>query len=144
MLQADPQHVQQLEDVIDTLLSYDVTAINPCSMSVNSYLQLLQPLQLALQYTWFLYSRDSRQQGMTAGCLTAANAFSGGLRRYLKAAQSDLSALHKDSGAQLRSEALRAQLKPLKKLHAASRASMKVHIAAVASQVFAASTGCVP
>lgn len=126
--------VQKMEDVIDALLAYDIDAllaydislVDPCSMSINSYLQLLQPLQLVLEYTWFLYSRDCRQQGATAKCLTAANAFSNALKRYSRAALTELGSGICVNGMLLQSEQLRAQLKPLKKLHDATRASMQV------------------
>ena len=117
--------VQQLEETVDALLCCDIAAIDPCSLCTNSYLQLMQPLQLTLEYAWHLYSRDSRQQAVTATCLTAANAFCGALKRYCTAAQSELLS-PQECQSQLRSEVLRTQLKPLKKLHDSTKARLKV------------------
>ncbi len=68
--------------------------------------------------------------GTTARCLTAASAFRNALQRYSMAAHGDsekLSQSQISSDTSLRSEQLRAQLRPLKKLHEAMRAILKVN-----------------
>lgn len=67
--------------------------------------------------------------GSTARCLTAACAFKSALQRYARAAQTEteeLTAAEASTGGTSQSEQMRAQLKPLKKLHDAMRATLKV------------------
>lgn len=67
--------------------------------------------------------------GSTARCLTAACAFKSALQRYARAAQTEteqLTAAEASIGGISQSEQMRAQLKPLKKLHDAVRATLKV------------------
>lgn len=114
--------------MIDVLLSCDIANEDPYSLCMHNYLQILQPLQLALEYTWDLYSRHTAMRGTTARCLTAASAFKAVLQRYAEAAQAEIedAAVTQISHAGSQSEQLRAQLRPLKKLHDAMRATLKV------------------
>ena len=118
---------QAVEDVIDNLLAVDIAAEDPYSLCVHDYLAVLQPLQLALEYKWALYSQSKATHGTAARCLTAASAFRFALQRYAKAAQAEEQQLSQDIGASTtQSEQLRSQLRPLKKLHASTRAELKV------------------
>ena len=129
-MQVADNDIPVLEDVIDALLACNIVAEDPYSLCMHDYLQILQPLQLALEYTWALYSKRSGMHGTTARCLTAASAFRNALQRYSMAAHGDsekLSQSQISSDTSLRSEQLRAQLRPLKKLHEAMRAILKVN-----------------
>ena len=143
-MQIADRDISALEAVIDVLLSCDIANEDPYSLCMHNYLQILQPLQLALEYTWDLYSRHTAMHGTTARCLTAASAFKGALQRYAKAAQAEIEHLavtqisHAGSS---QSEQLRAQLRPLKKVHDAMRATLKVlHNSGLVSQCISTST----
>ncbi len=138
-MQVADRDMSALEAVIDVLLSCDIANEDPYSLCMHNYLQILQPLQLALEYTWDLYSRNTAMRGTTARCLTAATAFKAALQRYAKAAQAEVEhvAVTQISHAgSSQSEQLRAQLRPLKKLHDAMRATLKVlHSSELISQL---------
>ncbi len=138
-MQVAHHDISALEAVIDVLLSCDIANEDPYSLCMHNYLQILQPLQLALQYTWDLYSRNIAMHGTTARCLTAASAFKSALQQYAKAAQAEMEhvAVTQISHAgNSQSEQLRAQLRPLKKLHDAMRATLKVlHSSELISQL---------
>lgn len=117
-----------IEDLADDLLACTLATADPYSLCIHDYLAVLQPLQLALEYTWALYSRHEAMQGTAATCLTAASAFRSALHCYAKAAQAELQQPSQDSPpGNRRSEQLRRQLRPLKKVHAAARAALKVY-----------------
>ena len=126
-MQVADHDISALEAVIDVLLSCDIANEDPYSLCMHNYLQILQPLQLALEYTWDLYSRHTAMREPTARCLTAASAFKGALQRYAKAAEIEHVAVTQISHAgSSQSGQLRAQLRPLKKVHDAMRATLKV------------------
>ena len=143
-MQIADRDISALEAVIDVLLCCDIANEDPYSLCMHNYLQILQPLQLALEYTWDLYSRHTAMHGTTARCLTAASAFKGALQRYAKAAQAEIKhvAVTQISHAgSSQSEQLRAQLRPLKKVHEAMRATLKVlHNSGLVSQCISTST----
>ena len=116
-----------VEDVVDDLLQCNLATADPYSLCMHEYLAVLQPLQLALEYTWALYSRHEAMQATAATCLTAASAFRSALSCYAKAAQAELQQASQESPSRRRSEQLRRQLGPLKKVHAAARAALKVY-----------------
>ena len=119
--------IQAIENVIDDLLAIENAAEDPYSLCIHDYLAVLQPLQLALEYTWALYSQSKATQDVAARCLTAASSFRSALQRYAKAAQAEEQQLSQDTHASVtQSEQLRSQLRPLKKLHAATRVELKV------------------
>jgi len=104
--------ISALEAVIDVLLSCDIANEDAYSLCMHNYL-----------------SQNTAMHGTTARCLTAASAFKGALQRYAKAAQAEIEhvAVTQISNAGIsQSEQLRAQLRPLKKLHDAMRATLKV------------------
>lgn len=129
--------IHAIEDLVDGLLACNIAAADPYSQCMHDYLAVLQPLQLALEYTWALYSRHEAVQGTAATCLTAATAFRSALHSYAKAAQAEVQLMQncsssrpapQDSRAGSRqSEQIRRQLRPVKKAHAAARAALKVN-----------------
>ena len=128
LLQVAGSDIPAIEDLIDDLLACNLATADPYSLCMHDYLAVLQPLQLALEYTWALYSRHEAMQGTAATCLTAASAFRSALHCYAKAAQAELQQPSQDSLPGNRwSEQLRRQLRPLKKVHAAARAALKVY-----------------
>ena len=111
------------------LFSCKITAEDPYSLCLRDYLQTLQPLQLALEYTWALFIKQTTLLDSTAGCLTSANAFKIALQQYAKAAHAEveqLSQMSMNSQRPLQSEQMRAQLKPLKLRHSSMRSILKV------------------
>ncbi|KAL0032997.1 hypothetical protein WJX77_009924 [Trebouxia sp. C0004] len=120
--------ISALEAVIDVLLSCDIANEDPYSLCMHNYLQILQPLQLALEYTWDLYSRNTAMHRTTTRCLTAATAFKAALQQYAKAAQAEIDHVAETQmshAGRPQCEHMRAQLRPLKKLHDAMRAALK-------------------
>ena len=121
-------NVHAIEDFVDDLLACNLATADPDSLCMHDYLAVLQPLQLAIEYTWALYNRNEAMQGTAAVCLMTASAFRSALHCYAKAAQAELQQASQDSPASSRrSEQLRMQLRPLKKVHAAARAALKVY-----------------
>lgn len=136
-LQVADNDIHAIEDLVDGLLACNMAAADPYSQCMHEYLAVVQPLQLALEYTWALYSRHEAVQGTEATCLSAATAFRSALHSYTKAAQAEVQLMQNCSSSRpapqdsipgsKRSEQLRRQLRPLKKAHAAARAALKVY-----------------
>lgn len=127
LLQEADSDICAIEDIVDDLLACNLAATDPCSLCIHDYLAVLQPLQLALEYTWALYSRCQAMQGTAASCLKAASAFRSALHSYAEAAQAELQQPLQSPPSRRQSEQLRRQLRPLKKIHAAARAALKVN-----------------
>lgn len=128
-MQVTDNNYKPLEDVIDALLSYNVEAEDPCSFSMHNYLQILQPLQLAVEYTWSVYSRKTALHSITARCLTAASAFQRALQQHAAAALAETEHFTQtqiSSPSTSMSEQIRVQLQPLKEAYDAMRAALKV------------------
>ena len=127
-LQVADNDIHGIEEMVDDLLNCNLAAADPYSLCMHDYIAVLQPLQLALEYTWALYSRHQAMQGTAVICLTAASAFRSALQRYAKAAQTELQEPSQDSSpSSRRSEQLRRQLRPLKRAHGAARVTLKVY-----------------
>ena len=119
--------VQDLEEVVDDLLACNIVAEDVFSLCMHDCLDLLQPLQLAIQYTWALYSKKEAMHESTSHCGAAASAFRSALQLYAQAAQAEVQIRSQNGHASTcESEQLRSQLRPLKKLYTAAKAELEV------------------